>query len=659
MSRLTATRISRSQASKSYNRRAGSKRQKRQADSPVIHPLLQMQQILGNRAVGRMIQAQLKVNQPGDQYEQEADRVAEQVVNGQNSMTSKPTAISSSSQGSSMQRMPEVEDDKNELKKPDEMAVPAISRMAEGEEDLELKKKPAEGESEEEMPPTLQTKPTPNASPLVKPSVASNINRMQGGGKYLPKRVRAYFEPRMGADFSQVRVHTDSHAADTAKSINARAFTVGRNIAFVAGEYSPGTTSGRKLLAHELTHVIQQGAVNASTDGESFLVQRTIGDGHDLASPRFKGDTELEGCYDDEARLTMKGLGKPGTKKVESGPAVMKVQEALIELGYLKEGLADGHYTQATWDAVKALKKDKSLGWENMGDVGPGTMNWLDKNFLGGKVCPPCPSSEPRPSPCLPCPLILPVPPKPDVPPGPVKPPNSPSEFCVPFLTKQEAMMIHPAVILTMHTFTAKFGPEVQNLWMKYLFNPKSGTKGTLPPRQVFSNQQSRVVQEFRQDPETQKQKDRIMRLLADRVRSNPSLMPIPGQSTSLLDFRIVLNDAELLDLPMSFGDPGNKIPGLIAGGPAKGINASDAGDDVRNVDGKFIATNLGLSTLQIRAVFTFDVFDCVDFCPGAAGSRSAQALTIPVSKLEATPDVPTYDVPFEVIYGLSDEQSF
>ena len=183
--------------------------------------------------------------------------------------------------------------------------------------------------------------------------------------------------------------------------------------------------------------------------------------------------------------------------------------------------------------------------------------------------------------------------------------------------------------------------------------------KGTLPPRQLFGNQQSRIVQEFRQDPETQKQKDRLMKLLADRVRSNPALMPLPGQSTPLLDFRAVLKDTELLDLPMSFGDPGNKIPGLIAGGPAKGANASDAGDDVRNVDGKFIATNLGASTLHIRATFSFDVFDCVDFCPGASGSGLALGLTIPMSKLEATPDVPTYDVPFEVIYGLSDDQSF
>ena len=256
---------------------------------------------------------------------------------------------------------------------------------------------------------------------------------MRGAGSPLSPSVRAYFEPRLGADLRQVRVHTDTQAASAAKALQARAFTVGRDIVFGAGEYSPTTTAGRKLLAHELTHVVQQSADNAGAHGGSICVQRTIGDGHDLASPRFKGDPELEGCYDDETRLTMGGLGKPGTRKIQSGPAVRKVQEALIGLGYLKEGSADGNYTQATWDAVKALKRDKSLGWENMGDVGPGTMNWLDKNFLPGKECPPCPSAEPRPLPCLPCPPILPEPPKPDVPPGPIKPPDSPFQFCVPY----------------------------------------------------------------------------------------------------------------------------------------------------------------------------------------------------------------------------------
>ena len=80
MSRLTSTRVSKAQASKSPNRRPGARRQKRQGNSADLHPLLQMQQTHGNHAVGRMIQAKLQVSQPGDQFEQEADRVSDQVM---------------------------------------------------------------------------------------------------------------------------------------------------------------------------------------------------------------------------------------------------------------------------------------------------------------------------------------------------------------------------------------------------------------------------------------------------------------------------------------------------------------------------------------------------------------------------------------------------
>jgi hypothetical protein len=80
---------------------------------------------------------------------------------------------------------------------------------------------------------------------------------------------RAFFEPRFGRDFGQVRVHTNSKAADVAKSINAKAFTVGQNVAFGTGEYAPGTAAGRKLLAHELTHVVQQSGADAMRFGQS------------------------------------------------------------------------------------------------------------------------------------------------------------------------------------------------------------------------------------------------------------------------------------------------------------------------------------------------------------------------------------------------------
>lgn len=105
----------------------------------------------------------------------------------------------------------------------------------------------------------LQPKSANGYSVSDSPTVEANISAMKGGGIPLPSSARVFFESRFGADFGDVRLHTDSRAADTAKSINARAFTVGSDIAFGSGQYSPDSSSGRSLLAHELTHVVQQG----------------------------------------------------------------------------------------------------------------------------------------------------------------------------------------------------------------------------------------------------------------------------------------------------------------------------------------------------------------------------------------------------------------
>ncbi len=77
-------------------------------------------------------------------------------------------------------------------------------------------------------------------------------------GAPLDQAARAFFEPRFGHDFSQVRVHTDTRAAESAQAVNAQAYTVGGDIVFGAGQYSPRSESGRHLLGHELTHVVQQ-----------------------------------------------------------------------------------------------------------------------------------------------------------------------------------------------------------------------------------------------------------------------------------------------------------------------------------------------------------------------------------------------------------------
>jgi hypothetical protein len=91
------------------------------------------------------------------------------------------------------------------------------------------------------------------------PSLASIVNEaLSSPSQALDAETRPFMEYRLGYDFSQVRLHTDSQAANSARSMNAKAYTVGSDIVFGGGEYSPGSIEGHRLIAHELTHVVQQ-----------------------------------------------------------------------------------------------------------------------------------------------------------------------------------------------------------------------------------------------------------------------------------------------------------------------------------------------------------------------------------------------------------------
>jgi hypothetical protein len=88
-------------------------------------------------------------------------------------------------------------------------------------------------------------------------SISDTINSSHGGGSALNQSTRSFFEPRFGADLGGVRIHTGSHAAELNRQLSAKAFTLGSDIFFDAGEYQPEASSGKHLLAHELTHVRQ------------------------------------------------------------------------------------------------------------------------------------------------------------------------------------------------------------------------------------------------------------------------------------------------------------------------------------------------------------------------------------------------------------------
>ncbi len=204
-------------------------------------------QVQVHTAGSEIIQPKLTVSRPGDKYEREADRVADTVLQMPESSASNGAMRASSSQPLAIQRLqPKPETDLQ--RQTDDVAV-------------------EEEEEEEKGVANLQAKETPGQSGTVSPGLENRVQSIKGG-QPLPPSTRTFFEPRFGHDFSQVRLHTGPEAASTAKSINAHAFTKGQNIYFGTGQFQPETQPGRKLLAHELTHTIQQGNTSPSASLE-------------------------------------------------------------------------------------------------------------------------------------------------------------------------------------------------------------------------------------------------------------------------------------------------------------------------------------------------------------------------------------------------------
>ncbi len=187
------------------------------AAAPAMHPMLHLQRQVGNQAVGRLIQAKLTVGEPNDVYEQEADRMAAAVV----SQIHAPQNVSTGQSAS-------------------------VQRQAAGNEEEELRRKPI-----------IQCKSDVGGM-AVSSEIESSIQQARGSGQPLSDSIRTPMEQAFGADFSGVRVHTDAPSHQLNQSIQAKAFTTGQDIFFRQGEYSPGSRGGQELLAHELTHVVQQ-----------------------------------------------------------------------------------------------------------------------------------------------------------------------------------------------------------------------------------------------------------------------------------------------------------------------------------------------------------------------------------------------------------------
>jgi hypothetical protein len=220
------------------------------------------------------LQTKLALSQPHDALEQEADRIADRIV-----------SIAPPGRGDEVPRT--------------SRAPPAISRAT--------------------------------ASPTPSPPVVASVHEgLHSPGQPLDRATRDYFESRFGSDLGTVRVHTDARAAQSAYALQASAYTVGRDVVFGRGQYAPTTMPGRHLLAHELTHVLQQSAAGAQP-----RLQRRVDPTHVHCTPNQNdapGDpvAALE-SMDDYARdlaLGSSGVLFLAAMRAVSGSALTEVLDA-------------------------------------------------------------------------------------------------------------------------------------------------------------------------------------------------------------------------------------------------------------------------------------------------------------------------------------------
>jgi hypothetical protein len=210
--------------------------------------------------------------------------------------------------------------------------------------------------------------------PVVDGALENSIRSIAGGGQPLSGSLRTFMEPRFGADFSGVRVHADTRAHSLARSVEARAFTVGNNIVFGAGQYAPETESGRRLLAHELTHTLQQSSagLRVARDPLPQVDPNDIELLDDAGNPIPAADQGLAGLNGAAFADVMSGKGPP-TSFFDSGLTQEQETQLLQRLDISKSQLYD--LLQSTHRIYIVAATDRStedVGEHSTGDRGNG-----------------------------------------------------------------------------------------------------------------------------------------------------------------------------------------------------------------------------------------------------------------------------------------------
>jgi hypothetical protein len=272
-------------------------------------------------------QAKMEVNEPDDAFEQEADAAAEQVVArkpvdsaffGSTSLMRETDegeeSIQSKADGAESLGKEEEVPVQRDVEEPQETPIePTVQRESSEEEEAIQTKGEGFMEADEQVQQEEEEEPvqaSASSGGPVSPSVEQGIQSTKGSGSPLGSSEKHHMEQSFGADFGGVAIHTDSRAVQMSRELGAKAFTHGNDIYFNEGNYNPGSKDGQRLLAHELTHTLQQGA------SVRRLVQKDDADtpNNTVTNHYVSEDGELD-LRGTSKLLKIKDLPLPGFKK--------------------------------------------------------------------------------------------------------------------------------------------------------------------------------------------------------------------------------------------------------------------------------------------------------------------------------------------------------
>ncbi|WP_111709990.1 eCIS core domain-containing protein [Lutibacter citreus] len=266
-----------------------------------------------------VVQKKLSIGASDDAYEIEADSVADKVVNMSDAQVQAKLQTGA-----------------------------LVQRKCSDCEKEEIQKKPIA----ESISPYIQKSAlSSSGESTASNQISSQINSSKGSGNNMSNNTRNYMESRFGTDFSDVKIHTGSNAIQLSKELNAQAFTVGNDIYFNEGKYNPSSNSGKHLLAHELTHTLQQGGIQRK------MIQKSV-ETNDVSC----------GNYDPD-HPTMRVIGNldpVGFIETANNTAISYLDNVILELEYYRNEI---------------VNKGETPGWPTFSDCFGTSINLRFRRF--------------------------------------------------------------------------------------------------------------------------------------------------------------------------------------------------------------------------------------------------------------------------------------